>query len=139
MKKKKLASSYAGLQEGVRSLATPLIEVWENKYSDKRYMIHVEIPEFTCICPKTGLPDFATITIDYIPDKSCVELKSLKLYMNFFRDVGIFHEHLTNKIFEDFLKAVHPVYAKIVTRFNPRGGIVTMVSREYRKAKKAAQ
>lgn len=126
-------SRYEGLQEKVRILKTPTIEVWENKYKDKEYVIHFEIPEFTCICPKTGLPDFATIIIDYIPNKKCIELKSLKLYMNFYRNIGIFHEHLTNKILDDFVKAAQPRYAKIVTRFNPRGGIYTTVSREYKR------
>lgn len=123
--------SYEGLQERVRALKTPSIETWANKYSDKNYLIHLEIPEFTCICPKTGLPDFATITIGYIPNKRCIELKSLKLYMNFYRNIGIFHEHLTNKILDDFVRACKPRSAKIVTRFNPRGGIFTTVSREY--------
>ncbi len=126
-------SSYEGLQEKVRSLKTPGIEVWENKYADKDYCIHLDIPEFTCICPKTGLPDFATIIIDYIPAKSCVELKSLKMYLNFYRNLGIFHEHLTNKILDDFVRACKPRYAKITTKFNPRGGIYTTVSREYKK------
>ena len=129
-------SRYEGLQEKVRTLKTPTIEVWENKYKDKEYVIHLEIPEFTCICPKTSLPDFANILIDYIPDKSCVELKSLKHYMNFYRNIGIFHEHLTNKIFDDFVKAAQPRYAKITTRFNPRGGIYTTVSREYKRKNK---
>ena len=124
-------NSYEGLQENVRKLNTPEIEVWENKYSDKDYTIHLEIPEFTCICPKTGLPDFANIFIEYIPGKFCLELKSLKLYMNFYRDIGIFHEHLTNKILDDVVKACKPSYLKITTKFNPRGGIYTSVTREY--------
>lgn len=125
-------SSYEGLQKQTRKLKTPKIEVWQNKYADKNYTVHLEIPEFTCICPKTGLPDFATIFIEYIPHKLCVELKSLKLYLNFYRNVGIFHEHLTNKILEDFLKACKPKYAKITTKFNPRGGIYTTVVREFK-------
>lgn len=128
-------SRYEGLQEKIRSLKAPAIEAWENKYPDKEFVIHLEIPEFTCICPKTGLPDFAVIAIDYIPHKLCVELKSLKLYMNFYRDIGIFHEHLTNKILDDFVKAARPRSAKITTRFNPRGGIYTTVTREYKQKK----
>lgn len=126
-------SSYENLQKHIRGLKTPQIEVWENQYPDKRFAVHIEIPEFTCICPKTGLPDFAVILIDYVPAKNCVELKSLKEYMIFYRSVGIFHEHFANKLMDDFVKAARPRWAKIVTRFNPRGGITTVVTREYHK------
>ena len=102
MKKK---STYEGLQENVRGLKTPEIEVWKNQYPDKVYTVNLDIPEFTCICPKTGLPDFAFIRIEYAPDKYCVELKSLKMYTIFFRDIGIFHEHLVNKMLDDFVRA----------------------------------
>jgi 7-cyano-7-deazaguanine reductase len=124
-------SSYEGLQKNIRKLKTPAIEVWENQYSDKCFVVNIDIPEFTCICPKTGLPDFATILIEYIPLKYCVELKSLKEYMMFYRDVGIFHEHFANKLMDDFVDACHPSWAKMVTKFNPRGGISTTVVREY--------
>jgi len=126
-------SNYEGLQEHIRRLKTPEIEVWENQYADREYTIIVEIPEFTCICPKTGLPDFAVIRIEYSPLKFCVELKSLKMYTVFFRDVGIFHEHLTNRILDDFVSACKPRWAMISSEFNPRGGIKTVVEREYRK------
>lgn len=126
-------SNYEGLQEHIRRLKTPEIEVWENQYADREYTIIVEIPEFTCICPKTGLPDFAVIRIEYSPLKFCVELKSLKMYTVFFRDVGIFHEHLTNRILDDFVSACKPRWARISSEFNPRGGIKTVVEREYRK------
>ncbi|MBI4982725.1 MAG: NADPH-dependent 7-cyano-7-deazaguanine reductase QueF [Candidatus Omnitrophica bacterium] len=126
-------SSYENLQQNVRKLKTPEIEVWENQYPDKDYVISIEIPEFTCICPKTGLPDFAVIKIDYSPDKYCVELKSLKMYTIFFRNIGIFHEHLTNVILDDFVKWCKPRWAKIISEFNPRGGIKTVVSREYKR------
>lgn len=126
-------SSYEGLQENVRSLKTPPIEVWKNQYTDKIYTVKLEIPEFTCICPKTGLPDFASITIEYSPKEYCIELKSFKMYTVFFRSIGIFHEHLTNRILEDFVKAARPRWAKITAEFNPRGGIKTAVSREYKK------
>ncbi|MCM8796027.1 MAG: preQ(1) synthase [Candidatus Omnitrophica bacterium] len=125
-------SSYEGLQESVRNLKTPKLEVWKNQYADKEYAITIEIPEFTCICPKTGLPDFATIRIEYSPDKYCIELKSLKMYTIFYRNVGIFHEHVINKILEDFVKACKPRWAKISGIFNPRGGITTTVIREYK-------
>ncbi|MBI4604070.1 MAG: NADPH-dependent 7-cyano-7-deazaguanine reductase QueF, partial [Planctomycetes bacterium] len=98
-------SDYEGLQSHVRGLALPELETWENQYPDRDYHVRIEIPELTCICPKTGLPDFATITIDYVPGDRCVELKSLKLYIVAFRNVGIFHEHVVNRILDDFLKA----------------------------------
>jgi len=126
-------SSYEGLQKKIRDLKTPGIEVWKNQYPDKIYTIILEIPEFTCICPKTGLPDFAAIKIEYSPQDFCVELKSLKMYTIFYRNIGIFHEHLTNKILEDFVASCHPRWAKITSIFNPRGGITTSVVREYNR------
>lgn len=125
-------SSYEGLQAKVRKLKTPRIEVWENQYADKVYTINLEIPEFTCICPKTGLPDFALLSIEYSPAKYCIELKSFKMYTIFFRNIGIFHEHLINKMLEDLVQACRPRRAKITGVFNPRGGITTTVTREYR-------
>jgi 7-cyano-7-deazaguanine reductase len=129
MKKK---SSYEGLQGKIRELKTPGIEVWQNQYPDKLYTVCLEIPEFTCICPKTGLPDFAFIKIEYSPDRYCIELKSLKMYTIWYRNVGIFHEHLINKMLEDFVAAAKPRWAKISGEFNPRGGIKTTVAREYK-------
>jgi len=126
-------SDYEGLQKNIRKLKTPKIEVWENKYPDKVYTISLEVPEFTCICPKTGLPDFALIKIDYQPAKYCIELKSFKMYTIFYRNIGIFHEHLTNKMLEDFVKAAKPRWVKICVEFNPRGGIKTTVIREYKR------
>lgn len=125
-------SSYEGLQKNIRKLKTPKIEVWKNQYPDKVYTISLDIPEFTCICPKTGLPDFATIKIEYSPQALCVELKSFKLYTIFYRNIGIFHEHLTNKMLEDFVNACKPRWARITSEFNPRGGIKTTVMREYK-------
>ena len=130
MKKK---STYEGLQENVRSLKTPEIEVWENQYPDKVYTVSLDIPEFTCICPKTGLPDFADIKIEYSPRKFCIELKSFKMYTIFYRDIGIFHEHLVNRMLEDFVFSAKPRWARITGVFNPRGGIATTVSREYKQ------
>jgi 7-cyano-7-deazaguanine reductase len=129
-------SSYEGLQDKIRGMKTPPIDTWHTKYADKEHTIHLEIPEFTCICPKTGLPDFANIIIEYIPAKLCIELKSFKLYLHFYRNIGIFHEHLTNKILDDFVKACKPRYAKITTKFHPRGGIYTMVTREHKTKSK---
>ena len=121
-------SSYEGLQDQIRDLRLPDLETWENKYPDRDYQIHLEIPEFNCICPKTGLPDFATIDLDYTPDKKCIELKSLKLYITAYRNVGIFHEHAVNKILDDFVKAVKPRSVQVRGVFGSRGGITTSVA-----------
>jgi 7-cyano-7-deazaguanine reductase len=122
---------YESLQKGIVKLKTPKISVWRNQYQDKVYRVSLDIPEFTCICPKTGLPDFANIRIEYSPDQYCVELKSFKMYTIFYRNLGIFHEHVINKMLEDFVKAAHPRWVKIIGEFNPRGGIKTTVEREY--------
>lgn len=124
-------SSYEGLQQSIRKLKTPAIQTWKNQYPDRDYVIKIDIPEFTCICPKTGLPDFATIAIRYIPDKGCIELKSLKYYTFFYRDIGIFNEHVVNKMLDDFVKACRPRWMEIVGEFNARGGIKTTVAAEY--------
>jgi 7-cyano-7-deazaguanine reductase len=129
----KRRGAYEGLQRKIRNLKAPAIEVWKNQYPDKIYAVNLEIPEFTCICPKTGLPDFATITIEYSPHKYCVELKSFKMYTIFYRNIGIFHEHVINKILDDFVRAAKPRWAKIKGIFNPRGGITTTVMREYKR------
>jgi len=129
-------SSYEGLQKAVRQLKTPEIEVWENQYADREYVVDLTIPEFTCICPKTGLPDFAVVKILYSPKKFCLELKSLKYYMIFYRDIGIFHEHLVNKILDDIVAAAGPRWAKVEVVMNPRGGIATSVTAEYQGGKK---
>lgn len=129
----KRKSSYEGLQKNIRKLKTPGIDVWENQYPDKDYIIHMDIPEFTCICPKTGQPDFATIHISYRPRKWCLELKSLKLYMNWYRDIGIFHEHAVNRVLQDLVKTCKPRWMQITGEFNTRGGIKTTVHAEYRK------
>ena len=103
------------------------LEVVENQYVDRDYVVKVSVPEFSCVCPRTGMPDYAVIDIHYIPDKHIVELKSLKLYIVGFRNVGIFHEHVTNKIMDDFKKASSPRKIEVWGRFNPRGGICTVV------------
>ena len=126
-------SGYEGLQKDIRGLKTPAIEVWRNQYPDKIYTINLDIPEFTCICPKTGLPDFAVIRIEYFPAAFCVELKSFKKYINRFRGIGIFHEHVVNKVLDDFAKACEPRRATLKGVFNPRGGIHTVVSASYEK------
>ena len=121
------SSSYEGLQDAVQSLPLPELEGWTNSYADRDYWVHLEIPEFNCICPKTGLPDFATIKISYIPAKVCVELKSLKLYITAFRNVGIFHENAVNRILDDLVHALAPRQMKVHGVFGSRGGITTTV------------
>ncbi len=103
------------------------LEIVENEYN-RDYQIDVSIPEFNAICPRTGLPDFGTIYITYTPDKHIVELKSLKLYVVKFRNLGIFHEHVTNKILDDFTKACKPKTISVRGDFHPRGGIKTVVT-----------
>ena len=125
--------SYDGLQSDIREMKTPSIETWKNEYNDKDYTIEVTTPEFTAICPKTGLPDFGTIQINYIPDEQCVELKSLKEYFLFYRDVGIFHEHVVNKILVDFVAACNPRKVEIVGDFHVRGGIKTVIRANYER------
>ena len=124
-------SSYENLQDNIRRLKTPEIEVWRNQYADKDYLIRIETDEFTCICPKTGLPDFAAIKIEYIPEEWCVELKSFKLYIISYRDIGIFHEHATNKILDDLVKSCRPRFMRLEMEYKPRGGIKTYAKAEY--------
>lgn len=109
------------------------LETFPNPAPHRDYQIHMEIPEFTCLCPKTGQPDFAVLTLDYIADKVCVELKSLKLYMWSFRDEGHFHEDVTNRILDDLASAVKPRYMRLTARFYVRGGVFTTIVAEHRK------
>ncbi len=133
MKNKK---SYEGLQENIKTLKTPKIDVWRNQYADREYTIHLHIPEFTCICPKTGLPDFATLQVSYSPTRTCLELKSFKYYIVFFRNIGIFHEHFVNKILDDIVNACAPRWAKVEAVVNSRGGIQTTVVAQYHPSSK---
>ena len=103
------------------------LETVPNEYTKNNYEIEISIPEFNAVCPKTGLPDFGTIYITYTPNKKIVELKSLKLYVVKFRNLGIFHEHVTNKILDDFKRACSPKKINVVGDFNPRGGIKTVI------------
>ncbi len=109
------------------------LETFPNPATHRDFLIHMEIPEFTCLCPKTGQPDFATLILDYIPEKSCVELKSLKLYIWSFRNEGCFHEAVTNEILDDLVKALKPRFMRLTAKFFVRGGIFTNVAAEYRK------
>jgi 7-cyano-7-deazaguanine reductase len=109
------------------------LETFPNPTIQRDYQIHMEIPEFTCLCPKTGQPDFATLVLDYIPDKKCIELKSLKLYIWSYRDEGAFHEAVTNQILDGLIAALKPRYIRLIARFYVRGGIFTNVTAEHRK------
>ncbi len=108
------------------------LETFENPKLAPDYTIRIEIPEFSCLCPKTGQPDFATINVEYVPDKLCVELKALKMYIWSFRDEGAFHEAVTNKILDDLSNACQPRFMRITAEFNVRGGIYTTVVAEHR-------
>ncbi|MDR3298768.1 MAG: preQ(1) synthase [Candidatus Accumulibacter sp.] len=110
-----------------------ILETFPNPAPRRDYLIHLEIPEFTCLCPKTGQPDFAALSVDFIADQSCVELKSLKLYIWSFRDEGCFHEAVTNRVLDDLVKAAEPRFMRVTARFFVRGGIFTTVVAEHRK------
>ncbi len=108
------------------------LELFPNPQPTRDYTIRIDIPEFTCLCQKTGQPDFATLTLEYIPDRQCVELKSLKLYVWSFRNEGAFHEAVTNEILDDLVKATSPRFMRLSAIFNVRGGIGTTVVAEHR-------
>lgn len=112
---------------------TQLLDTFENPQRDTDYTIRMRIPEFTCLCPLTGQPDFAEFLIEYIPDKLCIELKALKLYMTSFRDKGAFHEAITNEILSDIASLLKPRFIRITADFNVRGGIYTQVTVEHRQ------
>jgi len=109
------------------------LQTFANPKPQRDYRICMEIPEFTCLCPLTGQPDFAVLSLEYVPDLLCVELKSLKLYAWSYRDEGAFHEAVINRILDDLAKATKPRYMKLTARFNVRGGIATSVVAEHRK------
>ena len=113
--------------------ATKALETFPNPAPERDYAIHMQIPEFTCKCPKTGQPDFATLYLDYVPDRLCVELKSLKLYIWSFRDQGKFHEAVANEILDALARATKPRFMRLTARFYVRGGIFTTVIAEHRK------
>jgi 7-cyano-7-deazaguanine reductase len=113
---------------------TTELETFPNPHAARDYTIRMQIPEFTCLCPRTGQPDFATLDLEYVPDRLCVELKSLKLYIWSFRDRGAFHEAVTNEIADHLDAAVHARFLRLTARFNVRGGIYTTVVAERRQA-----
>lgn len=108
------------------------LETFDNPRPERDYSIRIRIPEFTCLCPKTGQPDFATLHLEYVPDARCVELKSLKLYVWSFRDEGAFHEDVTNRILDDLVAATQPRFMRLTAEFNVRGGVYTNVVAEHR-------
>ena len=110
-----------------------ILDTFPNPKIKRDFTINIEIPEFSCLCPKTGQPDFAVLEIDYIPDELCMELKSLKLYIWSYRDQGAFHEAVTNKILDDLVAKISPRFMSIEAKFNVRGGIYTNVTAEYIK------
>ena len=116
----------------IRENPASALETFDNPTPERDYTIRIRIPEFTCLCPKTGQPDFATLTLEYVPDKRCVELKSLKLYVWAFRDTGAFHEAVTNRILSDLAAATDPRFMRLSADFNVRGGIYTTVVAEHR-------
>lgn len=115
------------LKYGERAIEEAELECWENPYPEKDYTIDISFPEFTCLCPRSGYPDFATIRIKYIPDKVIVELKSLKLYLNKYRGVYISHEAATNKIYKELYTLLKPRFLEVTGDFNPRGNVKTVV------------
>jgi 7-cyano-7-deazaguanine reductase len=117
----------------VPSRPSKRLETFVNPAPERDYRIHMEIPEFTCVCPMTGQPDFATLVLDYVPDRRCVELKSLKLYIWSYRGEGAFHEAVTNRILDDLVRATRPRLMRLEARFNVRGGIYTTVVAEHRQ------
>jgi 7-cyano-7-deazaguanine reductase len=125
-------SDYQLHQKKFLAARLPELEIVDNHYSDREYQVRFEVPEFTCVCPKTGQPDFATVVIEFYPAKKLVELKSLKLHLQGYRNVGVFHEHVANKILDDLVKAISPRRMRVIADFNVRGGIHTVVTAGYK-------
>lgn len=115
------------MRYGEKAIKKAKLEMWDNPHIERDYEVNISFPEFTCLCPRSGYPDFATIEISYVPDKTIIELKSLKLYLNSFRDVRISHEDATNRIYSELEKRLKPRFLKVVGDFNPRGNVKTFV------------
>jgi 7-cyano-7-deazaguanine reductase len=115
----------------------PEIETWPNQYAD--YEIEIVMPEFTSVCPKTALPDFGKIVLRYVPDKLCLELKSYKMYLLAYRDLGIFQENVVNRVLQDVVKAADPVTATVIGDFSARGGLTTLVTASYQKPRRSSR
>lgn len=115
------------MRYGEKAIKSIKLETWDNPEPERDYEINISFPEFTCLCPRSGYPDFATIRIVYIPDKKILELKSLKLYLNSYRDKYISHEEVTNRIYSDLLKKLKPRFLEVIGDFNPRGNVKTII------------
>jgi 7-cyano-7-deazaguanine reductase len=115
------------MKYGEKAIKKAVVEIWDNPYPRRDYEINISFSEFTCLCPRSGYPDFATIKINYVPDKKIVELKSLKLYLNSFRNVYVSHEEVTNKIYSELKKRLKPRFLEVIGDFNPRGNVKTLV------------
>ncbi len=128
------------MKYGEKAIKKTALELWKNPNTERDYEINISFPEFTCLCPRSGYPDFAVIKINYMPDKKIVELKSLKLYLNSFRDVHMSHEEVTNTIYSELEKRLKPKFIEVIGDFNPRGNIKTIVRvySEERRLKPAA-
>ena len=129
----KRAYTDAHARAGV-NVPLPEIETWPNQYPD--YEIEIDTPEFTSVCPKTGLPDFGKILLCYIPDKLCLELKSYKMYLLAYRNIGIFQENVVNRVLRDVVKAANPISATVIGDFSPRGGLGTVVTATWNRKKR---
>ncbi len=125
---------YSDCSEAGLDAPLPSIETWPNQYPG--YEIQIEIPEFTSVCPKTGLPDFGVLSVTYIPDKLCLELKSFKEYLLAYRNLGIFYENVVNRLLADVVRAAQPVEATVVGRFTPRGGLRSTITASYRRPRR---
>ena len=112
----------------------PAIDTWPNQFPG--YEIQIEVPEFTSVCPKTGMPDFGALTLTYVPDKLCLELKSFKYYILAYRNLGIFYENVVNRLLADVVRAIRPVSAAVVGRFTPRGGLQSTITATYSRSRR---
>jgi 7-cyano-7-deazaguanine reductase len=115
------------MKYGEKAIKSVRLEIWENPHPERDYEIDISFPEFTCLCPRSGYPDYANIKIKYVPDKKIVELKSLKLYLNSYRNLYISHEESTNRIFDELKKKLKPRFLEVVGHFNPRGNVKTVI------------
>lgn len=115
------------MRYGTKAIKKAKLEVWDNPNPERDYEINITFSEFTCLCPRSGYPDFATIRINYVPDKKIMELKALKLYLNSFRDTHISHEEVTNKIYSELKNVLKPRFLEVIGDFNPRGNVKTII------------
>jgi len=121
------------MRYGEKAIKKAVLEIWDNPNPERDYEISISFSEFTCLCPRSGYPDFATINIKYVPDKKIIELKALKLYLNSFRDIHISHEELTNRVFTELKKVLKPRYIEVTGDFNPRGNVKTVITVKSKK------